>query len=131
MKASYSLYFSRTFFDTELYFLSLSLFGLIFQLFPFNGRELGGRRGACITLSDRSKSDSFVRGSSFENCDFPKLCTIADVFVSENGDIWFGDLSVEIEFAYTTDRPFNNSNSPIVIGNEDRTFFIIADIPHT
>jgi hypothetical protein len=89
---------------------------------------MGGRRGGCITLSGRSKSDSFVIGSSFENCDCPKLCTIADVFVSENADICFGDLSVEIEFAYTTDRPFNNSNSPIVIRNEDRKFLTMADI---
>jgi len=105
------------------------LFGLLLQLFPFEGKEeMGGRRGGCITLSGRSKSDSFVIGSSFENCDCPKLCTIADVFVSENGDICFGDLSVEIEFAYTTDRPFNNSNSPIAIRNEDRKFLTMADI---
>lgn len=94
------------------------MFGLLLQRFPFEEEGIGGRSGECITLSGRSKSDSFVIGSSLENCDCPKLCTIAEVFVSE------------IEFAYTTDKPFNNSNSAIAIGNEDSKFFTMADTPY-
>ena len=81
-----------------------------------------------MTLSGRSISDPFVIGSSFVNCDRPKLCTIVDAFAPENDDVRLEDLSVEIEVTYVTERLFNNDNTHIAIRNRNRKFLIMSDL---